>query len=374
MCDPRDVDGALQYGDGAKEAVRLAARSVSVCIVNFNSGTFLAECVDAVLRSTKPLEVLVSDNGSSDNSIRLLRERIGDDAHVQIIENQRNLGFAKAANIALRRSTGDFCLLLNPDCLVLPDALERVASHFSTDPEVGLVGCLIRNPDGSEQAGARRSVPTPWRSLVRVLHLDKWLPPHPRLRTFLHVFDPIPDRPINVEAISGAFMLVSRRALVQVGLLDEGYFLHCEDLDWCMRVRRAGWKIAFVPDAEVIHYKGTCSRSRPIFVEWHKHRGMVRFYCAHFRHQYPWPLMPLVAVAVWTRFLLVMSCILVARAGLRRTPEFLLAEPSFSRAATRLPVYESVAGGHVLECDADESRWSGGDSGPKQSRLGHRAS
>ena len=313
MCDPRDVDGALQYGNGAKEAVRPAARSVSVCIVNFNSGTFLAECVDAVLRSTVLVEVLVSDNGSSDNSIRLLRERIGDDTRVRIMENHRNLGFAKAANIALRSSTGDFCLLLNPDCLVLADALERAAKHFSEDPEVGLVGCLIRNPDGSEQAGARRSVPTPWRSLVRVLHLDKWLPPHPRLRTFLHVFDPIPDRPITVEAISGAFMLVSRRALMQVGLLDEGYFLHCEDLDWCMRFRRAGWKIAFVPDAEVIHYKGTCSRSRPIFVEWHKHRGMVRFYGAHFRHQYPFFLRPFVVSAVWARFVLLVCRILVSR-------------------------------------------------------------
>jgi GT2 family glycosyltransferase len=303
--------------------------------------------------------VLITDNGSSDDSIGLMRARVGNDRRVRVIENRRNLGFAKAVNIALRSAVGDFCLVLNPDCVLTRDTLARAVSHFSADSGVGMVGCMIRNPDGSEQAGARRSVPTPWRSLVRVLHLDKWLPPHPRLRTFIHVRDPVPDRPIAVEAISGAYMLVQRKALVQVGLMDEGYFLHCEDLDWCMRFRRAGWKILFVPNAEIVHHKGVCGRSRPIFVEWHKHGGMVRFYGAHFRHQYPGPFMPFVAVAVWTRFLLVAICILVARVGLRRTPGFLAGELPSARATTRLPDCENVAAENSLERAADKPRWSG---------------
>jgi GT2 family glycosyltransferase len=296
--------------------------TVAVVVVNYNTGVLLSEAVKGVLASTVPVEVFVVDNGSSDDSIKVLRDRIGLDQRLSIIETGRNLGFAKAANIALRRATADYCLVLNPDCLVQPDTLEKVISAILLDPEVGVAGCLIRNPDGSEQAGGRRSVPTPWRSFVRVMNLDKWMPANPHFRTFLHNRDPIPDKPISVEAISGAFMLAPRRSLMQVGLLDEGYFMHCEDLDWCMRFRRAGWKVAFVPNAEVVHYKGTCSKSRPVFVEWHKHKGMVRFYRAHFRHQYPWPLMLVVFAAVWTRFSLMAGHILVARIVWRQAPAY----------------------------------------------------
>jgi GT2 family glycosyltransferase len=128
---------------------------------------------------------------------------------------------------------------------------------------------------------------------------DRW----PRLFFDFHLHkQPFPDAPLEVEAISGALMLVRREAMADVGPLDEGYFLHCEDLDWCMRFRKKGWKILFVPDAPVVHYRGTCSRSRPIFVEWHKHKGMMRFYRKFFRHQYPGMLMWLVALGVWLRF------------------------------------------------------------------------
>jgi GT2 family glycosyltransferase len=130
---------------------------------------------------------------------------------------------------------------------------------------------------------------------------------------------PLPSGPIEVEAISGALMLVSRAALEDVGPWDEAYFLHCEDLDWCMRFRQKGWRILFVPDAPVIHYQGHSSRARPMFVEWHKHKGMVRFYRKFFSHQYPGFLMGLVGVAVWIRFsaLLISHWIKVAANGIR---------------------------------------------------------
>ena len=340
---------------GVQGGVDSTVATVTVVVVNYNAGTLLSESVRGVLASTVPVEVFVVDNGSSDKSIAELRERIGPDPRLCIIETGRNLGFAKAANIGLRRATADYCLVLNPDCMVQPDALEKVINSILLDPEVGLAGCLIRNPDGSEQAGGRRSVPTPWRSFVRVLHLDKWMPAHPRWRTFLHNLEPIPDRPIHVEAISGAFMLVSRKPLMQVGLLDEGYFMHCEDLDWCMRFRRAGWKIAFVPGVEVVHYKGTCSRSRPVFVEWHKHRGMVRFYRTHFRHQYPRPLLILVFIAVWSRFALLASRSFVARAVPRRVPK---------NTSVPLSLY---AAPHVLATGANTLRTAGGpDAEPFQ--------
>ncbi|MDQ6962506.1 MAG: glycosyltransferase family 2 protein, partial [Mariprofundaceae bacterium] len=113
---------------------------------------------------------------------------------------------------------------------------------------------------------------------------------------------PLPEKAIDIEAISGAFMLVKREALEDVGAMDEGYFLHCEDLDWCMRFRQKNWNILFVPDIEITHAKGVCSEGRPIRVEWHKHKGMVRFYRKFFRHQYPMVFMWLVVTAVWARF------------------------------------------------------------------------
>lgn len=332
--------------------------SVAVVVVNYNAEALLNQSVSAVLASTVPVEVFVVDNGSSDDSIKVLREGIGPDPRLNIIENGHNLGFAKAANIGLRRATADYCLVLNPDCLVQPDTLEKVIRYILLDPEVGMAGCLIRNPDGSEQAGGRRSVPTPWRSFVRVMNLDKWMPANPRWRTFLHNLEPIPNRPISVEAISGAFMLVLRRSLTQVGLLDEGYFLHCEDLDWCMRFRRAGWKIAFVPDAEAVHYKGTCSKSRPVFVEWHKHRGMVRFYRAHFRHQYPWPLMLMVFAAVWTRFCLLVGHILFARVLSRSAPAYSTSSLSLRTVSQTMATKDDAlqpAGGP----EAEPFQWAG---------------
>jgi hypothetical protein len=184
-----------------------------------------------------------------------------------------------------------------------PDALHTLISALTICSGAGMAGPLLLNPDGSEQAGGRRAVPTPWRSFVRIFGLSKLGKRYPKLFSdFVLNREVIPDGPVEVEAISGACMLVKREALEAVGPMDEDYFLHCEDLDWCMRFRQKGWKILFVPGARALHYQGTCSESRPLFVEWHKHRGMVRFYEKFFRHQYPGILLWMVKAGVWIRF------------------------------------------------------------------------
>ncbi|BAW79542.1 family 2 glycosyl transferase [Candidatus Nitrosoglobus terrae] len=275
---------------------------VSVVIVNFNGGWLLSEAVSSVLKTNIPIEVIIVDNGSQDDSIACLRGVVGKNPQVRFIENGYNLGFARANNIALRQARGDYVLLLNPDCIIRPNTLSSLIESMMTYPKVGMVGCLIRNPDGTEQAGCRRRVPTPWRSLIRVLHLNKILPHHPKFRGFVLAHEPLPTHPILIEAISGAFMLVRKEGLQQVGLLDENYFLHCEDLDWCMRFQQAGWGILFVPSVEIVHYKGTCSKYQPIRVLWHKHKGMVYFYQKFFRQQYSLLFMSLVISTVWGRF------------------------------------------------------------------------
>jgi len=259
-----------------------------------------------VLASSVPVEVFISDNGSSDGSICFL-ERAIQDERLHIIRNDHNLGFASANNRVIPMTTGDYLLILNPDCLIQSDTLESMLTHLQSHPEAAMAGCLILNPDGSEQAGCRRRVPTPWRTLVRITCLDRLFPNHPKFESVIMHKRPLPEKPIYKEALSGAFMLVRRTAMEDVGLMDEAYFLHCEDLDWCMRFRQKGWKILFVPDVATTHYKGHCSHDRPIRVEWHKHKGMVRFYRQHFRHQYPFLLMVLIIFSIWVRFFVIAS-------------------------------------------------------------------
>lgn len=275
--------------------------SVSVIIVNYNSGPLLAKAVARVARSTVSVEILVSDNGSSDDSLTLVQST-ADDVPLRIFANNANLGFAGGNNLVLPYATGDYLLFLNPDCLIEADTLERMLAVLEQRPDVGMAGCLILNTDGSEQSGCRRHIPTPWQALMRVMHLSKLFPAYPPFQDFNLTGSALPAQPVDMEAISGAFMLVRREALTKVGPLDAGYFLHCEDLDWCMRFRQAGYRILFVPEVVITHVQGVCSVSRPVFVEWHKHKGMVRFYHKFFRQRYPLPLLWLVYMAVWSRF------------------------------------------------------------------------
>jgi GT2 family glycosyltransferase len=286
---------------------------VSVVIVAFNSGPLLIEAVAHLLESTVDVAVTVSDNASVDGSVQLVQQRWREDPRLSVVYHHRNLGFAKACNRVLARTNSPYVLFLNPDCLVQPDTLQRMLEVLAGFPEAGMAGCLIRNADGSEQAGCRRREPTPWRSLARVLHLNRLRPDDSRLRDFNMAREPLPGGPTPVDAISGAFMLVRREALDRVGPLDEGYFLHCEDLDWCRRFRDLGYPVLFVPDVEVTHCKGESSRARPVRVEWHKHCGMLRYYRKHFRAAYPGPLMWLVQAGVWGRFALVALVLSVRR-------------------------------------------------------------
>ncbi len=284
------------------------AAAISAVIVNYNAGTLLRGCVDSLLACPLDVEIIVVDNASHDGSL----EAIAELPRIRIIRNPTNLGFAAACNVGMRAASSSYSLFLNPDCFFQPGAIATLVGALQSDARVGMVGGLLINSDGSEQGGGRRAVPTPWRSFVRAFGLHRFADRWPKLFYDFHLHkQPLPKCAMAVEAISGACMLVKREAVEDVGLWDEGYFLHCEDLDWCMRFRQKDWTILFVPDARIYHALGACSKSRPVFVEWHKHRGMVRFYHKFFKHQYPGPLMWLVMLGVWMRF--------AALAGLRTT-------------------------------------------------------
>lgn len=285
-------------------------KQLSIIIVNYNSGDYLRRCVNSVRNTTDlDLEIFVVDNGSVDNSIALLRTEIIANPGIFIIENHNNLGFSKANNVALPTTTGKYILFLNPDCIVNTGTLAHMLMVMEANPKAGMGGCLIRNDDGTVQATCVRSVPTPWNSLARILHLNKFFP---KLKIF-HGLDlgkvALPTQITDVPAISGAFMLVRRAALEQIGPLDERYFLYGEDVDWMWRFKQAGWQILFVPEVEIMHTKGGCGRRSPFRVLWYKHSAMVTFYRKFFRKRYPLILMWTVYIAIGIRFLILLFLI-----------------------------------------------------------------
>lgn len=285
---------------------------ISTIIVNYNAGDLLRTCVDSLLNCPLEVEIIVVDNASADGSLNALMGL----PQVQVIRNTANIGFAAACNVGSRVAIAPLLLFLNPDCFFKPGALMELLEAMNLEARVGMVGGFLTNLDGTEQAGGRRAVPTPWRSFVRAFGLARFANRWPRLFFDFHLHkQKLPDHAIEVEAISGACMMVKREAMQDVGEWDEGYFLHCEDLDWCMRFRQHGWKILFVPSAQITHVLGVCSRSRPVFVQWHKHKGMMRFYRKFFQHQYPSFLMGIVSIGVWLRFGLLASYITAKRAG-----------------------------------------------------------
>lgn len=289
---------------------------ISVVIVNYNAGELLFESVATALAQAE--QVIVVDNDSSDTSMDMLAKKFPEERRLVLHYAGNNLGFAGGCNLGANIADQPNLLFLNPDCLLGEGSLQRMLDVLNSDSTIGMVGGLLTNLDGSEQGGGRRAMLTPWRAFVRAFGLHRFSRRWPKLFFDFHLHSqPLPESPVEVDAISGALMLVRKAAIDNVGLWDEEYFLHCEDLDWCIRFRQKGWKIVFVPNAKVMHDKGACSRSRPVLVEWYKHKGMVRYYRKFFSNEYSVLLMWLVVAGVWMRFGLVALYYIMRKAGQR---------------------------------------------------------
>lgn len=218
--------------------------AVSVIIINYNGGQLLHACVDSLLACPLAIEIIVVDNASHDGSV----DALSGSPHIRVIRNPTNVGYAAACNIGVGESSAPFLLFLNPDCLVHPGSVAILLTALASGDHVGMVGGLLVDKDGIEQGGGRRAVPTPWRSFVRAFGLHRFSDRCPKLFFDFHLHkQPLPEEPIAVEAISGACMLVKREAVKDVGLWDEGYFLHCEDLDWCMVLLQGGKRVGGNP-------------------------------------------------------------------------------------------------------------------------------
>ena len=238
---------------------------LSVIIVNWNARDRLAECLASIEQQAGGLspETWVVDNGSTDGSAELVERRF---PCVKLLVNQENLGYARANNQALRRAQGRYLLLLNPDTVILDDALTAMIDFLEVHSDVGAVGCRLVNPDGSLQTSSY-SFPTLFTILVSAYGLKRVLPLKLLRRTFPGQalgghFGQLSrhDQVRSVDFVTGACMMVRREAMEHVGLLDENFFLYAEEIDWCRRIKGAGWGVYFTPQGQVIHHIGQSSR------------------------------------------------------------------------------------------------------------------
>ena len=261
--------------------------STDVVIVAFNSGDWLARAVDCALAAEGVDTIWVVDNGSSDGSVSALSAQ-----RVRCICNPQNLGFAKAANIGWRASQAEQILFLNPDCELARTSVSQLSLLLAQPLNAGIVSAQLLNSDGSLQAASLRLDPTPGRAIFEALG---W-----RSRG-IHLNAPSPPAVIEVDACSGALMLMPRAVLEQCQGFDEGYFLHCEDLDLCRRVRGLGFHVLVDTRIEVPHAKGTSSASVARLVIDAKYHGMLRYFEKFDRAQTPAWLRVLVYAGAWLR-------------------------------------------------------------------------
>jgi N-acetylglucosaminyl-diphospho-decaprenol L-rhamnosyltransferase len=248
---------------------------LSIVIVNWNTRQLLAECLASVYAHPPgcEFEVVVADNGSTDGSCDMVRQRF---RQARLIENRDNLGFARANNRAIRASSGQYILLLNSDTRVLPGSLTALVRCADDHPDAGVVGGKLLNPDGSFQSGGG-VFPTIRSELALLTGTARWF--------FSPYFPSYPPMGSQVtrpcDWVGGGCLLARRIACAHVGLLDEGYFMYSEEVDWCYRMRQAGWGVLFCADAAVLHYGGG-SAKRSSFQQMHRlYASKVRFLAQH---------------------------------------------------------------------------------------------
>lgn len=277
-----------------------ALPSVSIVTVTYWTGEILEECVESLRRQAAD-EIILIDNGNPRDVSARLDSLSGEDSRVRIIRPDRNTGFAAGCNIGAGQATGDFIVLVNPDCVLASDTIERMLRVATRRPNIWLCGGRLQNPDGTEQRGSRRETLTPWRAVVELLRLDRIAPNHPYFRRFHQFEDDSIKGNIEVPAVSGAFMMIRRDAYEQLGGMDETFFIHFDDADLCMRVWKEGGQVIFCGDIPILHYRSSSDVSQT-FVEWHKARGLGYFFRKHFGDTYPRWSLSIVSMLVWIRF------------------------------------------------------------------------
>lgn len=270
---------------------------LSIIIANYNTRSLLrARLEDLTGR------IVVVDNGSTDGSWEMVEREF---PNVDLIRNAQNTGFARANNQGIRLTKSKYILLLNTDCEATIETITEITSYLDTHPEVGAVTCKLILADGSMDPACHRGFPTPWASLTYFLGLEKLFPSSRLFGQYHQGYKPM--REIHdVDCISGAFFLLRREVIDQVGLLDEAFFMYGEDIDWCYRIRKSGWKIGFYPHLSIIHKKHQSGLAHSVGqtreqTRKHFYDAMRLFYQKHYRRRYGWMVSFLVLLGIKLR-------------------------------------------------------------------------
>ena len=245
---------------------------LSVVIVSYNVRRFVEQCLDSVRKASEGLdaEVFVVDNASSDDTVEVIPRRY---PWVRFIANADNLGFARANNIAIRQAVGEYVLLLNPDTIVARETLRQAVDFMDGHPKAGGAGVRMHNADGTLAPESRRAIPTPWVSCLKMLGFTR--------RYYMSHLSW--DEPGCIEVISGAFCLLRRKALDEIGLLDEDFFMYGEDIDLSFRLLKGGWENWYLP-LDIIHFKGESTQKSTFRYVHVFYQAMLIFFRKHYSH------------------------------------------------------------------------------------------
>ncbi len=278
---------------------------LSIVIVSFNTKELTLRCLESIRRAMTAKdqwEVIVVDNASTDGSAEEISNFKFLISNGALIQNKTNFGFARANNIGIQKACGRYILLLNSDTEVSKGAIQSMVAFMDTHPEAGVATCKLVLANGEMDPACHRGFPTPWAALTYFTGLERLFP---RLRIFGQYHQGYKDMniPHEVDAISGAFFLIRRKVIDQVGLLDEDFFMYGEDLDWAYRIRQKGWKILFNPDISVFHKKKQSGREHADVVirqetKRHFYETMKLFYIKHYRRRYGWLVTQLILFGI----------------------------------------------------------------------------
>ncbi len=262
------------------------ALKLSVIIVNYNVKYYLDQCIRSVLRAFEemntPAEIIVVDNHSADGSVDYLEQRYPQKLFpmVRFVRSAHNLGFARANNIAIRQSKGEYVLLLNPDTIVGEDALKASVDFMDAHEDAGAVGVRMLGPQGRRAMESRRGLPTPMVSFFKMLGFcNRW--PHHRLFGKYYMGYLPWDEPCQIEVVSGAYCMLRRKALDEVGLLDEDFFMYGEDIDLSYRVLKGGYHNYYLP-VDILHYKGESTQKSSFRYVHVFYEAMLIFFRKHY--------------------------------------------------------------------------------------------
>ncbi|MDO1557846.1 glycosyltransferase family 2 protein [Brevundimonas sp. 2R-24] len=278
------------------------AVDVSVVMVVYRTGPDLFTSIDHVLNEHRVDDFVIVDNGSTEEDAARLRAIAEREPRIRLLHGHGNIGFARGANLGASQAAGRWLVFLNPDAFLQEGCIDALITAAASAPSPAVAGARVLNPDGTEQRGARRGEVTPVTTLLSFTHLSERGP----LRRFeIHrEFEPAPERAAPVPTISGACFCVSRRDFERLNGFDGRFFLHVEDIDLCWRARQMGGQVLFQPNARVIHV-GHTSHVEPMLVEWHKGRGLARYFRKRadnpLRMLLAWALGPLIVLAAVSR-------------------------------------------------------------------------